>query len=88
MNATRLIVAASAALTANAALAGPFTALGTSLGQGLGLTALGGSLGTTLAFVLGAPLGGVLPLGSIGLLTVSAASLVAGIYIVKRRKPR
>lgn len=87
MNAIRLIVAVLAALMANAAVAGPSVVLGNPLGAGLGLS-LGGPLGVTLAFVLGSPLGGVLPLASVGLLTVSAVSLVTGIYIVKRRKPR
>jgi hypothetical protein len=87
LKAVKLIVAALAASAANAALAGPAVALGTSLGQGLGLR-LGDPLGATLAFVLGSPLGGVLPIESAGLLTVSAVSLAVGIYIVKRKKHR
>ncbi len=87
MNAGKWVVAALAASAANAALAGPTVALGTSLGRGLGLT-LGDALGATLGFVLGSPLGSVLPVASVGLLSVSALSLAVGIYIVKRKKHR
>lgn len=86
MNATKLIVAALAASAANVALAGPTVVpLGTALGRNLGLT-LGGPLGATLGFLLGSPLGSALPIASVSLLGVCAASLAVGIYIVKRKK--
>ena len=53
---------------------------------GLALVTLGGPLGATLGFVLGTPVGSVLPIASVGLLGVSALSLAIGIYIVKRKK--
>jgi hypothetical protein len=81
-----LIVTALAASAANPALAlaALGAPLGESLGQALGLTALGAALGN----LLGSQLGSVLPLASVGLLGVSAASLAFGIYIVKRKKHR
>jgi hypothetical protein len=87
LNVAKLIVAALAGSEANAALAAAValgTPLGEPLGQALGVTALGAALGS----LLGSPLGSVLPLASLGLLGVSAASLAFGIYIVKRRKHR
>ena len=82
MNAAKLIVAVWAASAASAALAA-VVALGTPLGEPLGQR-LGGALGNALGAAL-APLGSV-PLASVGLLGVSAASLAFGIYIVKRKK--
>jgi hypothetical protein len=81
-----LIVTALAASAANPALAlaALGTPLGESLGQALGITALGAALGN----LLGSQLGSVLPLASVGLLGVSAASLAFGIYVVKRKKHR
>ena len=77
------VVAGSLALTvASAALAGG-TPLGTALGNGLG-TALGNGLGAALGFQLGVPL----PIVGGGLLTVAAASLAVGIWIVRRKKDR
>jgi hypothetical protein len=90
LNAAKLIVAALAASAANVALAAA-VALGTPLGEPLGHALggrLGGALGSTLGSLLGEPLGSVLPLASVGLLGVSAASLAFGIYIVKRKKHR
>jgi hypothetical protein len=88
LNAAKVIVAALAALAGNVALAAAAVPLGTPLGeplgQALGITALGAALGN----LLGSPLGSVLPLASVGLLGVSAASLACGIYIVKRKKHR
>ncbi|HEX3631350.1 MAG TPA: hypothetical protein VHZ01_02485 [Casimicrobiaceae bacterium] len=86
MNAAKLIVAALAASAAGPALAlvALGTPLGQSLGQALGVTALGAALGN----LLGSPLGSVLPLATVGMLGVSAASLAFGIYIVKRNKHR
>jgi hypothetical protein len=77
VNANKLIVGALAVLLSTAALAGPTVPLGLTLGV---------SLGTTLGGVLGLPLGSVLPIASVGLLTVAAASLLIGIYIVRRKK--
>jgi len=87
LNAMKLIVAAWTGSMANAALAAVAVPLGTPLGHPLGLR-LGGTLGTTLGSLLGSPLGEILPVASVGLLTVSAASLAVGIYIVKRKKRR
>ena len=86
MNAAKLIVAALAASATSPALAlvALGTPLGQSLGQALGVTALGAALGN----LLGSPLGSVLPLATVGMLGVSAASLAFGIYIVKRKKHR
>lgn len=88
LNAAKLIVTALAASAANAASAAAValgTPLGEPLGQALGDT-LGGALGSALGSLLGEPLGSVLPLASVGLFGVSAASLAFGIYVVKRRK--
>jgi hypothetical protein len=86
LNVAKLIVTALAASAANPALAlvALGTPLGDSLGQGLGITALGAALGN----LLGSPLASVLPLASVGMLGVSAASLAFGIYIAKRKKHR
>jgi hypothetical protein len=88
LNGTKLIVAALAASAANVALAAIAVPLGVpmggALGQTLGVTALGAALGS----LLGSPLGSVLPLASVGLLGVCAASLAFGIYIVKQKKHR
>jgi hypothetical protein len=73
---TNLIVGASAGIASIAAAAGPTAPLGTPLGRSLGL-ALGG----------GVPLVADLPTGSV-LLAVAAVSLVAGIFIVRRKKHR
>lgn len=88
MKAAKLILAAWAVMAANAALAA-VVALGTPLGEPLGQVLgnrLGGALGGTLGSFLGSSLGSILPLASVGLLGVSAASLAFGIYIVKRKK--
>ena len=90
MNSAKLIVAALAAPATNGALAAVValgTPLGEPLGQGLG-DRLGGTLGAALGNLLGLQLGSVLPLASVGLLGVCAASLAFGIYIVKRKKHR
>ena len=87
MNATKLIVAALAISAANVALAAA-VALGAPLGETLGQALGVGALGAALGNLLGSPLGSVLPLASVGLLGVSAASLAFGIYIVKRKKHR
>lgn len=86
LKAAKWIVAAAAASAANAALAA-VVALGTRLGEPLG-QGLGNRLGGALGDVLGSQLGSVLPLASVGLFGVSAASLAFGIYIVKRKKQR
>jgi hypothetical protein len=77
---------AAAALTASAvAIAGPSVPLGSPLGI---------SLGSALGAVLGAPLGGVVALGfvpsdlNIAMLVLTAASLGAGITIVRRKQKR
>ena len=90
LKAAKWIVAAAAASTANAAMAAAValgTPLGEPLGQGLG-NRLGGALGVGLGDLLGSQLGSVLPLASVGLFGVSAASLALGIYIVKRKNQR
>ena len=90
MNAAKLIVTAVAASATNAAWAAIVALgnpLGEPLGQGLG-DRLGGTLGNALGDLLGSQLGSVLPLASVGLFGVSAASLAFGIYIVKRKKQR
>jgi len=86
----RPMVAGSASLLAavsGAALAGPTVPLGVSLGSPLGIS-LGTALGAVLGSALGSPLGQVLSVNGGGLLTVAAASLVAGILIVRRKKRR
>ena len=45
-------------------------------------------LGAALGESLGLALGSALPIGSIGLLTVAAASLVAGIRIARRKQSK
>jgi len=90
LKAAKWIAAAAAASTANAALAAAValgTPLGEPLGQGLG-NRLGGALGVVLGDLLGSQLDSVLPLASVGLFGVSAASLAFGIYIVKRKNQR
>lgn len=87
MNAAKWMVAALAASAANVAFAG-VVALGSPLGEPLGRVLGGTALGVALGDLLGSQLGSVLPLASVGLLGVSAASLAFGIYIVKRRKHR
>jgi hypothetical protein len=86
LNAAKLIVTALAASAANPALA--LVALGTPLGESLGQALGGTALGAALGNLLGSPLGSVLPLASVGLFGVSAASLAFGIYVVKRKKHR
>ena len=87
LNAAKWMVAAVAASSANAAFAA-VVALGAPLGEPLGRVLGGTALGTTLGNLLGSQLGSVLPLASVGLLGVSAASLAFGIYIVKHKKHR
>jgi hypothetical protein len=85
LNAAKLIVTALAASAANGSWAAA-VALGTPLGEPLGHA---GALARFPApGLLGSQLGSVLPLASVGLLGVSAASLAFGIYIVKRKKHR
>jgi hypothetical protein len=79
VNVIRLVVGAFAVSMTGAVAAGPTVPLGTSLGV---------SLGVGLGSVLGFPLGAVLPVATGGLLTVAAASLVAGIWMVRRKKRR
>ena len=85
LNAAKWVVAALTASAANVAFAGN-VALGAPLGEPLGRVLGGTALGTALGNLLGSQLGAVLPLASVGLLGVSAASLAFGIYIVKRKK--
>jgi hypothetical protein len=85
LNAAKWVVAAVAASAANVALAAA-VALGAPLGEPLGQVLGATALGTALGNLLGSQLGAVLPLASVGLLGVSAASLAFGIYIVKRKK--
>jgi hypothetical protein len=88
LNATKLIVAALAASAANVALAAVAVPLGAPLGETLGQALGVGALGSALGNLLGSSLGSVLPLASLGLLGVAAASLAFGIYIVKHKKHR
>ena len=87
LNKTVLAAAVSLAF-ANVATAGPSTVpLGATLGSRLGV-GLGDVLGRPLGEVLGLQLGQVLPVASGGLMLVAAASLVAGIVIVRRKLKR
>ena len=87
LSAAKWVVAAVAASAANVAFAAA-VALGAPLGEPLGRVLGGTALGSALGNLLGAQLGAGLPLASVGLLGVSAASLAFGIYIVKRKKHR
>lgn len=78
LNVKQLIVGTLACSMANVAWGGA-VALGTPMGT---------TLGITLGQLLGLSLGSVLPIASGGLLTVAAASLVIGIWIVRRKKHR
>jgi hypothetical protein len=86
LNAHRVITGFVSLLLSGAAVAGTPVPLGLTLGSALG-TSLGVTLGRVLgATALGFPLSAVLPVTGGGLLTVAAASLVAGILIVRRKK--
>jgi hypothetical protein len=88
LNAAKSLVAAWAASAANVALAAVTVPLGNPLGEPLGQLLGGTALGAALGAFLGSQLGLVLPLASVGLLGVCAASLAFGIYIVKCKKHR
>jgi hypothetical protein len=77
LNANRLIVGALAISATSVASAGGPTTLGVPMGV---------NLGTVLGQVMGFSLGSVLPIAGGGLLTVAAASLVVGIFLVRRKK--
>jgi predicted MFS family arabinose efflux permease len=79
VNKTRIALGASTLVMAQTTVAG---------GVVPPVVPLGVSLGTALGSVLGTPLGIALPMSIDGLLIVAAASLVAGIWIVKRKRAR
>ncbi len=72
-------------------LGGSFTAVlatlssAASAGQLLGIT-LGQSLGSPLGEVLGLQLGTVLPIAEGGLLGLVATSVIAGVWLVRRKR--